>query len=171
MPEEDVTPNVTPPTPAGERADLLERARGALLALHGQGRQANGQAGQGNFFGLKTGLRSAQLLDQPDIAAWHREEVAAILTDLGGDEELSALARTTVCEVARLKVILSALGTELLEGGVLTPKGRGRAAMTVYLQVLDRYQRLAASLGLERRQKPVHPLEAVRQAVAEANNK
>lgn len=160
------TPSGQPPAPASE---LFDRAREAVAALRGHGRQADGTAGAGNTLNLRHGLRSHQLLEQPDIAAWHSEQVEVISTDLGGASELSALQRASVREVARLEVILAALGDELLEGGVLTGKGKMRAATTVYLQVLDRFVKVAATVGLQRRPKPVHPLDAVRAAVEEAN--
>lgn len=144
--EERQTPDTT---------ELFERAREAVSALRGHGRRADGKAGSANTMAMKTGLRSTQLLQQPDIAAWHREEVESITTDLGGDAELTTLARANVREAARLEVILAALGTELLDGGVLTGKGHMRAATTVYLQVLDRFTRLSQAIGLERRAKRV----------------
>ena len=127
--------------------------------------------GPGNTLRLETGLRSRLLLEQPDVAAWHREQVEIITADLGGENELSALQRASVREVARLEVIVAALGNELLEGGVLTPKGAGRSATFVYLQVLDRFMKMAGTVGLQRRPKPTNPLDAVRQAVIEVNNK
>jgi hypothetical protein len=42
---------------------------------------------------------------------------------------------------------------------VLTGKGRMRAATTVYLQVLDRFTRLSATLGLQRRPKPLTTIQ------------
>jgi hypothetical protein len=78
---------------AVSKAELFIRAREAVAALRGAGRQTNGQAGPGNTLNLRTGLWSMQLLEQPDIAAWHREQVEAISTDLGGVAELSALPR------------------------------------------------------------------------------
>jgi hypothetical protein len=107
---------------------------------------------------LKHGLLSEHLIEQPDIAAWHREQVQAISADLGGMTELTTLQRASVREVARLEVILCALGTELLQGGVLTGKGKMRAATTIYLSVLDRFTRLCAVLGLERRARKVASL-------------
>src|SRR4051812_18577262 len=83
----------TPDTP-----ELFERAREAVAALRGRGRQSDGKAGVANTMALRTGLRSTQLLEQPDIAAWHREEVDAITSDLGGDAELTTLARANVHE-------------------------------------------------------------------------
>ena len=152
------TPSAERPAPTPE---LFERARAAVAALRGRGRQENGQAGEGNTLNLRHGLRSSQLLEQPDMATWHAEQVAAITMDLGGDSELTALGRASVREAARLEVILGALGDELLTGGVLTGKGHMRAATTVYLQVLDRFVRLSAALGLERRARKVPSLGQV----------
>jgi hypothetical protein len=155
--------------PSEERPDvdpaLFERAREAVSAIRGHGRRQNGQAAAGNTIALKTGLRSAQLLNAPDIAAWHTEQVNAITADLGGDAELSSLARGAVREAARLEVILAALGSELLAHGVLTGKGKTRAATSTYLHVLDRYVKLTGTLGLERRTKPVQSASAI---IAEA---
>jgi hypothetical protein len=123
----------------------------------------------GSSLNIRHGLRSTQLLEQPDISAWHQERVAAITTDLGGDGQVAATASPIVRELARLEIIAAALGTELLEHGVLTQKGAMRAATTTYLQVVDRLTRLAITLGLERKAKPVNPLDAVRARVAEAN--
>src|SRR4051812_47144211 len=153
------SPSAEHETPSA--AELFERAREAVAALRGHGRRADGKAGVANTMALRTGLRSTQLLEQPDIAAWHREQVEAIVTDLGGDAELTTLARANVREAARLEVILAALGTELLEGGVLTGKGHMRAATTVYLQVLDRFTRLSQTLGLDRKSKRVPSLAEV----------
>lgn len=163
--EPSLQQDLQPAAPFGERPAvdpaLFERAREAVSALRGAGRLANGQAGPGNTLNLRTGLRSDQLVQQPDVASWHREQVDAISTDLGGDAELSALQRATVREVARLEVILAAPGEELLAGGVLTPKGAMRSATTIYLQVLDRFVKVAATVGLQRRTKRVPSLEEV----------
>jgi hypothetical protein len=138
--------------------ELFERARQAMMALRGQGRRVNGQAGRGNTMAIKTGLRSTQLLAVPDIAAFHREQVQAITADLGGDAELSALCRVAIREAARVEVILAALGDELLEHGVLTGKGRTRSATSLYLKTLDRFLKVSGVLGLERRARRVPTL-------------
>lgn len=147
---------------------LFERAREAVMALRAHGiRSPDGRAV--SMLNLRHGLRSTQLIEQPDIAAWHREQIIAIEIDLGGESELTTLQRAAIREAARLEVILAALGTELLEGGVLTGKGKMRACTTTYLMVLDRFNKLAATLGFQRVAKPVHPLDAVRAAVEAVN--
>ena len=84
-----VQPIAASDAPSGELPapdpELFERAREAVSALRGRGRQENGQAGPGNTLNLRHGLRSSQLLEQPDIEAWHREEVLAPLTVGGGN--------------------------------------------------------------------------------------
>lgn len=135
--------------------ELFEKARAAVAAVRGQGRRADGTAGEGNTLALRHGLHSEQLLNLPDVGAWHREQVAAITNDLGGEAELSAMQRAAVREAARVEVILASLGDELLARGVLTGKGRARSSATLYLQTLDRWVRMATTIGLERRQKRV----------------
>lgn len=138
---------------AGEDREMFNRASEAVRAIRGRGRRQDGTAAPGNTLALKSGLRSSQLLQQPDVAAWHREQVDAITADLGGESELTAMKRASVREAARLEVLLDAMGTDLLERGVVTGKGRTRAMTSAYLSVLDRFVRLSAALGLERKAK------------------
>lgn len=56
-------------------------------------------------------------------------------------------------------------------GGPLTIRGNGRRAYLVWLQAFDRLERGLRLVGLERKTKPINPLDAVRQAVIEANSK
>jgi hypothetical protein len=149
---------VPDPDPAPSHAELFERAREAVEALRGGQRDAKGRILPGAMLALKHGRDSGKLIEQADIAAWHREQVEAISADLGGANQLTALQAASVREVARLEVILCALGTELLTGGVLTGKGKMRACTTVYLSVLDRFTRLCSALGLERRARKVASL-------------
>ncbi len=161
--QKDSQEGAQPVTPSGERPpeELFERAREAVAALRGHGRQSDGRAGPGNAMAVKTGLRSSLLLEQRDVAEWHREQVEAIHADLGGASELSSLQRASVREVARLEIILAALGDELIEGGVLTGKGAMRAATTTYLMVLDRFIKIAGVVGLQRQTKRVPSLAEV----------
>jgi hypothetical protein len=85
--------------------------------------------------------------------------------DSGAAQTLQATAEAFV-EVSLLR---RALFHKLAQDGPITGKGRLRAALTAYLGGLDRETRLAQSLGLDRKSRPVDPLEAVAVAVAEAN--
>lgn len=136
-------------------AELFEQARAAVQRLKGRGRRVDGTFGEGNTGALKHGMTSLQLLDHPDIREWHQSRVSAICADLGGLGELSALQVGLVREVARLEVVVAALGDDLLEHGAITGKGATRAATNVWLAGLDRYARLAGQLGLQRRTRRV----------------
>ena len=68
---------------------------------------------------------------------------------------LLAARAHTVEQLGTVLVILRFLGGNLLAAGPLTGKGRQRAATTAYLQTLDRFMRLAQTVGLERVAKQV----------------
>jgi len=116
--------------------------------------------GPGNRWAMKTGVRSRYVAaglmpEQAEARAALRERVAAIVGDLGGLDALSALAVGQVQRHARLELVDEFLWTNLQTRGPLTGKGRARAALTAWLAVVDRLQKSAITLGLERRARPV----------------
>lgn len=83
----------------------------------------------------------------------------ALIADQGGLDELSAiragLCRVLVdCEVGRRLLM-----TEVVKKGIDSKPGR--AAYDRLLNTIDRWQRIAAMLGLSRRARPVSPSEAL----------
>ena len=96
---------------------------------------------------LKTGKRALTLLDVPALAEAHAEKVRAIEADLG--TELSTLQQAAVREAARLALIVDSLGDDLLRNGVLTAKGKNRAALSAYVIALDRFHKLMSTVGIE----------------------
>lgn len=128
----------------------------------------------GNTASLRHGGRSARVLaglmpEQAEAKAALEERVAAIVADLGGPEALTAIAAGLAERHARLELVDAYLFENLQRLSPLSAKGRTRAALTAWLAVVDRLQRSAMALGLERRAKRVDPLDAVRRAVEEAN--
>ena len=124
------------------------------------GRGANGRFGPGNRTALTHGGRSSQvagawLPEQAAVRSALAEKRAAILADLGGDTQCSQLQLDLVDRYLELDTVASWLGGHLVAAGPLTAKGRARAALSAYLSVVDRAQRVAATLGLARRQKQV----------------
>lgn len=109
--------------------------------------------------------------EQADARAALAERTSAIVADLGGHEALTALAAGMVERHARLELVADYLFENVQRLGPLTGKGRTRAALTAWLAVVDRLQKSAMALGLERKSKPVNPLDAVRAAVIEANQR
>src|SRR5690349_1199796 len=123
-------------------------------------RDERGRALPGNTLALQHGGFSRQveagaLPEQAEAVAAAAERRAAIVADLGGTDALSALALSQIDTFVRLEVVADFLWTRLQEAGPLTAKGRQRAALTAWLGVVDRLQRLANMLGLERKARRV----------------
>ena len=140
--------------------ELFKRAQDAVTALR-TAQHHGGAIIPGQMLNLKHGMRSEQLMKHPDVSGWHAEQVKEITEDLGGDVELTGIERGMVRETARVEVIVASLGQELLTNGTLTEKGHARQATAVYLSVLDRYIKLASTLGLKRRARRVATLAEV----------
>lgn len=122
-----------------------------------------GAALPGNRLTLRDGARSARSGADlfPEAAAALRERETAILGDLGGADSVSEVKRELVTRFVQAAAIADSLGQQLASGGVTSAKGRPRAAVSLYLSVLDRLTRLAGSIGLERQQKPAASLADV----------
>lgn len=124
--------------------------------LPADGRDVRGRFTLGNTAALVHGGRSQRvaaglLPEQAEARALMREREQAIVRDLGGD--LSQVKADMVTRYLETALIADFLADNIARHGALTGKGRTRAAVTAYLQVLDRQHRLALLLGLERRQK------------------
>ena len=83
---------------------------------------------------------------------------------------MSTVHRDAIRDLLRLELVGEYLFQNLTAEGVLTGKGRTRAATLTYLQVLDRLTRLRTLVGLQRVARPVSPLDALAVAVREANS-
>ena len=112
-------------------------------------------------------FQDAMLPGQEQLRAAIAERRLEWTRDLGDD--LSFGQQDLISRGLRLHVILDTLEENMEREGVLTAKGHARAAVSLYLSVLDRLMKIYQQLGLERRPKPVNPLDAVRSAVVEAN--
>lgn len=125
---------------------------------------ASGRFATGNRARFIHGQRSRAPLQLlfPDAKQWRvlmAEREAAIVTDLGGRDALSAIALDTVRSYIEKSAIRDYLGTRLMQEGPLSPKGRQRALLTAYLAVSDRVLKLATTLGLSRKTKPAQSIE------------
>jgi hypothetical protein len=140
------------------------------------GRSANGKFAPGNTEALTHGGYSKQaqagdLPSQAESAAIVRERVQEIVNDLGGRDEVSTVLAGQVRQHGRLEMLEEHLWHQIEDGGITTAKGNTRACVTLWLKVIDRLQRSAMTLGIERKQRQVNPLDAVRAAVEEANKR
>ena len=126
----------------------------------GSGRNPDGTFTRGNTASVTHGGRSrqvqrAQLPAQAERRHQLAEKRAAIVDDLGGEAVLSRLQLDLVNRYLELDTVASWLGGNLVAEGPLTAKGRSRAALSAYLTVVDRLQRVSTALGLARRQTSV----------------
>lgn len=127
---------------------------------HGPDRGRDGRFLKDNGASFKTGAYServerGEMPGQEETARRLSETVAAILADLGGPDATSVVVMGMVERHARLEMVSVYLFERLREKGPLTAKGAQRAALTAWLQVVDRLNRSAQALGLDRRRAPI----------------
>ena len=89
------------------------------------------------------------------------ELMAGIVSDLGGESELSTLERSYVRKIADLEITIRLATADIARAGLLTPGGRVRDTYSALLAGIDRFDRLAMRLGLKRRTKPAQTLAEV----------
>lgn len=120
----------------------------------------DGQFAQGNTTALTTGARSPRSGPElfPQRAALLLEREQAILSDLGGEAQVSTTRRELVTRFVQASAIADSLADDFITHGVLTAKGRARRSVATYLSVLDRLHRFAGVIGLERQTRRVPTL-------------
>lgn len=91
----------------------------------------------------------------PDLRGHLDEFEASLVSDLGGDTELSTLARGLVGNIVGLEAQKLLLLDFAFRTGADTK--RGREALADYRATADSYLRTAKTLGLERRSRRVSP--------------
>jgi hypothetical protein len=91
----------------------------------------------------------------PGARRARQERIERMLVDLGGEDGLSQLSLGLVERAAQLSVMLDVYEADFEARGMWTARGRQRTSVATYLSILDRYDKLAQRLGLERRSKHV----------------
>lgn len=132
-------------------------------------RCVKGHVMPGNVLALVVGQRSAQLWA---AEAQARKEVAdAVIADAGfrPGEEPRALAMAAQSLAQALMVQTSAYLRMAEEGGPLSASSRARRAFGVWLAATATIEKHLRIVGLQRRGRPVDPMEAVRQHVQRAH--
>lgn len=147
--------------PEPSRADGPERGRleQAIdqLTRRPQRDPETGQFVAGNTEGGTTLARSAGFWEA--VAPAKREVIEKVRADLAVDGDAAATLDGLIDAYAEATLLRRSLFIRLAQaGGVVTAKGRMRAAFGGYLSALDRERRLALDLGLERRAQKVPTL-------------
>jgi hypothetical protein len=84
---------------------------------------------------------------------------AAVISDRGGDEHLTAIEGAYIRRLGELEVVARLIGADLARRGLMTPKGRVRPTFNRWLEVLDRWDRYAQRLGIDRKARQVPRLQ------------
>ena len=139
-----------------EPADINGGVSAALAALAARPRHdpATGRFVADNTAAGNTLERSGGLWSE--LEPLKRELVERTSAALAVDSSTPETFVGLVDGYAEARLLRAAMFRRLVElGGPITSKGRARALYTAYLSALDRETKLATTLGLERRQKPV----------------
>ena len=94
-------------------------------------------------------------IERPELRALVESELAAVIETLGGESEMTPQLRAVVESYARKRVTADAAFTAVLDGGLVTAKGRTRAIVKVWQALDEAMVKRAVLLGLERRVKRV----------------
>lgn len=121
------------------------------------GRDRHGRFVAGNAESLTHGARRYELRGvlPDDVRAALDAFQADLESDRGGRSEMGAIESAYVRRLAQLEGVLELLGQDVAANGVMTAKGRPRAAYRAFLDTLATWDRLAQRLGLERQARRV----------------
>jgi hypothetical protein len=98
-------------------------------------------------------------LQRPEQLAAIAGKRAEVIDHLGGDPTLIQADLAT--DYSRVDTLIETVAKNIETNGILTSKGHTRAAVSMFLSLLDRRLRLAQVLGIERKAKPVKSLAEV----------
>lgn len=79
--------------------------------------------------------------------------LAGIIADQGGDAELATIRRGYAEKLTSVEGLYRMLAADVVARGIFTKKGRTRSTFTALLAVIEKWDRLAQRLGMERRTK------------------
>lgn len=122
----------------------------------GSRRDGRGRFLTGNTAALKHGAYAEQ--ERPELAAivGNLDEFRAALTsDQGGESDLTTIRQGYVQRLVEAEALCRLLGADLRTRGIFTHRGRVRSTFGAFLAAVERWDRLAQRLGMERRQRDV----------------
>lgn len=105
-----------------------------------------------NLGALKTRAFSRQTPEQPDALLAMFEKREALVRHVGA---ASVIQQDVINDYATVDVLIDTVTANIVTLGVLTTKGRTRAAVSLLLQLLDRRVRYAGLLGMKAEAKDV----------------
>jgi hypothetical protein len=103
----------------------------------------------------------------PDLRISADDMAGRVIADKGGIENCSTLLREYIQQTRNIRVVLDLLSRDMVENGLFTQKKRVRNVFLRWLETLDRFDRFATKVGLDREARQVPSLQDyLRQAQA-----
>jgi hypothetical protein len=85
-----------------------------------------------------------------------------VVADRGGADELTAVEAGYIRRLSELETVSRLLASDLAQRGLFTPRGRVRSTFGRWLESLDRWDRYAQRVGMDRRaQRVLSPLDYI----------
>jgi hypothetical protein len=113
----------------------------------------------------KNGVRQFEQHGERVLAPDLRQSVDAfrdaVISDRGGVENLTAIEGGYVRRLGELETVVRLLASDLASRGLFTPKGRVRSTVVHWLATLDRWDKFAMRVGIERRARRIPTLQDV----------
>jgi hypothetical protein len=100
--------------------------------------------------GARAFERHGDAVVPPDVRMTADDMLAGIIADKGGAKNLTTLKRELAQQARNFRVMLDLILHDLVRNGVTTKGGRVRSAVSKYLEIFDRFDKVAQRLGLER---------------------
>ena len=125
-------------------------------------RWADGTVRVDNQVARKHGADSAAV-KRGEVPADLRQSIddfrAGLIADQGGATALTTLELAYILRLTEIEVCCRLLQNDLVNRGLHTQKGRVRSSYEKYLATLDRWDRLAQRVGVDRRAKQIPSLQ------------
>lgn len=100
--------------------------------------------------GVRAFERHGDAVVPADVRLSADDMITGLIADKGGAQNLSTMKREYVQQARNFRVMLDLILQELVRNGVTTKGGRVRSAVSKYLEIFDRFDKVAQRLGLER---------------------
>jgi len=92
-----------------------------------------------------------------------------VISDQGGTSEISTIMESYTEKLADIDILVRLMTADIATNGLFTPSGKVRDVYDKLILGLAAFDRYAQRIGLDRRPKQLNPLDAIQQAVDEAN--
>ena len=124
----------------------------------------------GNQVARKHGIRAFEQRGESALPADLRVSVddfkMQVIADRGGLDALTAIQRGCIVRLSEVETVSRLLASDLAQRGLFTPRGRVRSTLQRWLEVIDRWERLAQRIGMDRRNQVVTLSERLAAAAA-----